>query len=138
MIRATNVVKPTVSKKHITFFEDNKMAKLDKSSLKAKTASRTSTKMARFDLDSINVFEVPSRAEYNFVELYRMYYRPKDYEMFLREAEVEESGLSPKLRPISSPIPKNVKGAQRRTKMAQKIGSTRSSLQSIIISAASA
>lgn len=138
MIRATTVVKPTVSKKRVTFNEDNKMAKLDKSSLKAKTASRSSTKMVRFDLDSINVVEVPSLAEYNFVELYRMYYRPKDYEIFLREAEVGESGLSPKLRPIGSPIPKSKKGTQRRTKMAQKIGSTRSSLQSIIISAASA
>lgn len=117
------------------------MASLDKCCLKRKISSRTTAaKVVRFDVDRTHVIEVPSLAEYNFVELYRMYYKPKDYERFLREADLEEisSGLPAKIRLSGSPNPKRKEVGQRRVKMAQKIRSTKPSLQSIIISAASA
>lgn len=128
--------KTTANKKQVTFSEDKTTT--DKNSFPhGKTATRPRmAKVVRFDLDMINVVEVPSVADYNFAELYRMYYRSKDYETFLREADREESSseLSPKAaRPKSSLILSSTK----RGKMAQKIRSTKPNLQSIIINGGS-
>lgn len=56
-------------------------------------------KSVEFDLDKTSVQPVPSRSDYSFMELFRLYYKQKDYDSFERMYADKDSnsGISAKL-----------------------------------------
>lgn len=51
--------------------------------------SASERKQVRFSLDNIVVKEIPSLADYNFIQKYQLYYKQSDLDFFRRNYEVK-------------------------------------------------
>jgi hypothetical protein len=45
-------------------------------------------KQVRFNLDNVTIKEIPSLADYNFIQLYQLYYKQSDMDFFRRNYEM--------------------------------------------------